>query len=297
MKLQTLTVIFILILLPITMVVSSYINTEINSITTQTMYDTRLTNATYDAIKSFQLNEQNSNDSDVTKEKMRNVEASINSFYSSLSAGMGVSGYTEDDLKDYIPCLLYGLYDGYYIYTSYSDSVSNEKTHGLKPYVYYTEELNSGNGQYTITYTLDNYITIIGKDNENNTITKSGYLCLDDNLSISEENLTEEIVLDNEIIYSVPYVYKKFDGTKNIKYYYVNGTWYSYGTAGKLIEEKNNERIKELNERIKNNNVIEDNSAQNYVSDNSEFTKWVSDTFGNSYKWLKISKDNNPDKK
>ena len=40
MKLQTLTVLFIIIILPITMVVSQYIKTEISTITLQSEYDT-----------------------------------------------------------------------------------------------------------------------------------------------------------------------------------------------------------------------------------------------------------------
>lgn len=41
MKLQTLTVLFIIIILPITMVVSQFIKTEISTITMQSTYDSR----------------------------------------------------------------------------------------------------------------------------------------------------------------------------------------------------------------------------------------------------------------
>ena len=136
MKLQTLTVIFIIIMLPITMVVSQYIKTEISTITLQSEYDTKLNNATYDAIKAFQLNESNSTTENIATEKIRDVNASVNSFYNSMASSMGVSGYTEEDLKGYIPCLVYTLYDGYYIYTSYDNN--GQKEYGLKPYVYYT---------------------------------------------------------------------------------------------------------------------------------------------------------------
>ena len=73
MKLQTLTVLFIIIILPITMVVSQYIKTEISTITLQSEYDTKLNNATYDAIKAFQMNESNSTTENIPTEKIRDV--------------------------------------------------------------------------------------------------------------------------------------------------------------------------------------------------------------------------------
>ena len=56
MKIQYIAVVFVIIILPIAMVMSSYIGTQIDTITLQTKYDTKLTEATYDAIKSFQIN-------------------------------------------------------------------------------------------------------------------------------------------------------------------------------------------------------------------------------------------------
>ena len=175
MKLQTLTVIFIIIILPITMVVSQYIKTEISTITLQSEYDTKLNNATYDAIKAFQLNESNSTTENIATEKIRDVKASVNSFYNSMASSMGVSGYTEEDLKGYIPCLVYTLYDGYYIYTSYTNN-KNEKEYGLKPYVYYTENISNGNNiDVTVSYTLDSYIMVVGYIGDE-FFSKSGYL-------------------------------------------------------------------------------------------------------------------------
>lgn len=51
MKIQYIAVVFVIIILPIAMVMSSYIGTQIDTITLQTKYDTKLTEATYDAIK------------------------------------------------------------------------------------------------------------------------------------------------------------------------------------------------------------------------------------------------------
>lgn len=281
MKLQTLTVIFIIIMLPITMVVSEYIETEISTISTQTQYDTILNNATYDAIKAFQLNQSNSSSSDVVTEKIRDVEASINTFYNSMASGMGVSGYTEEDLKDYIPCLVYTLYDGYYIYTKNSDG-----NYILKPYVYYTEQV----GDYSVSYTLDSYIIVVGKDGT----TKSGYLC-SDKKEINDEHLEENVEYyddnGNIQVKKLQYIYNN-----NIKYYRKSdGTWWSLGIDGKLIEDTYSRSLG-IQEK-------KDDSAKKYVKESKEFTDWVLNNLSNLRNsnneicsYLKIDSDNDPDK-
>lgn len=290
MKLQTLTVIFIIIMLPITMVVSQYIQTEISTINKQAQYDTILNNATYDAMKAFQLNESNSSTSNIPTEKIRDVEASVNSFYNSMSSGMGVAGYTKDDLQGYIPCLVYTLYDGYYIYTKNSDG-----NYILKPYVYYTEQV----GNYTVSYTLDSYITVTGVDTNGNAIAYSGYL-YSGNHDITQNEKLEENIEFNGKVESLPYIYKKFNETngQSIKYYKRGTKYYSYGTAGKLIEETNQTRIIDLD----NSFNLGDESARKYCEESKNITYFVSkelsgltNSEGKKATYLKISSDNDPD--
>ena len=294
MKLQTLTVLFIIIILPITMVVSQYIKTEISTITLQSEYDTKLNNATYDAIKAFQMNESNSTTENIPTEKIRDVNASVNSFYNSMSASMGVSGYTEEDLKGYIPCLVYTLYDGYYIYTSYTNN-KNEKEYGLKPYVYYTENISNGNNiDVTVSYTLDNYIMIVGyvpnSRGGKEYITKSGYLYYDNGYAFTEK-LKDNIDYLSEVKYQVPYKYLKGENNQSIKYYFLNNEWYDYSTTGKLQKVTNQQIINELGTNT------EDESAKKYVEEAKEFTTWVNNYLGNlrGYSYLKIDANNNPD--
>lgn len=296
MKLQTLTVIFIIIMLPITMVVSQYIKTEISTINEQTQYDTRLNNSTYDAIKAFQINESNSGTSNISTEKIRDVEASVKTFYNSLASGMGVSGYNEEDLKHYIPCLAYVLYDGYYIYTSYTNSETGEKEYGLKPYAYFTEKIDEGNVNVTVSYTLDNYISVCGVVN-GETVNYSGYLYTG-NENGETEILKENIHYNGIRYWDVPYIYEKF-GSQSIKFYYYNfdGTgnaWYSYGTDQKLKKESNQTYIQQLNTH-KQGEYIVDNNALNYVIDNKKFSYWINENLGSKKDYLKISDDNNPD--
>lgn len=294
MKLQTLTVIFIIIMLPITMVVSQYIKTEISTITLQSEYDTKLNNATYDAIKAFQLNESNSTTENIATEKIRDVKASVNSFYNSMASSMGVSGYTEEDLKGYIPCLVYTLYDGYYIYTSYTNN-KNEKEYGLKPYVYYTENISNGNNiDVTVSYTLDNYIMIVGyvpnSRGGKEYITKSGYLYYDNGYAFTEK-LKDNIDYLSEVKYQVPYKYLKGENNQSIKYYFLNNEWYDYSTIGKLQKVTNQQIINELGTNT------EDESAKKYVEEAKKFTTWVNNYLGNlrGYSYLKIDANNNPD--
>lgn len=288
MKLQTLTVLFIIIILPITMVVSQFIKTEISTITMQSAYDSRLNNATYDAIKSFQINESNSTTENIPTEKIRDVQASVQSFYNSLASSMGVSGYTEEELRGYIPCLVYTLYDGYYIYTGYTND-KNAKEYGLKPYVYYTEPIIGNNVNVTVSYTLDSYIMVAGTVN-GKPVTMSGYLCNTTNGINPSENLTENIDFNGEMKLNVPYKYMKIgDSSQSNKFYRLYNKWYEYSTTGKLQEVTIQKYKDDLGTQTT------DDSAFEYKEKSNEFTDWVNSTLGNIKPELSISNDNDPD--
>ena len=288
MKLQTLTVLFIIIILPITMVVSQFIKTEISTITMQSTYDSRLNNATYDAIKSFQINESNSTTENIPTEKIRDVQASVQSFYNSLASSMGVSGYTEEDLRGYIPCLVYTLYDGYYIYTGYKNNDGN-KEYGLKPYVYYTEPIIGNNVNVTVSYTLDSYIMVAGTVN-GESVTESGYLCNNTNNINNVEELKENIDFNGSMEYNVPYKYMKIgDSSQSNKFYWLNNKWYEYSTTGKLQEVT----IKQYKDLL--GNTTEDDSANKYKNESMEFTNWVNNNLGSQASYLMINNNNDPD--
>ena len=56
MRIQNLAIIFIIIILPISLVIATYSQYQVKTINTQTVYDNKLTSATYDAIRAFQIN-------------------------------------------------------------------------------------------------------------------------------------------------------------------------------------------------------------------------------------------------
>ena len=203
MKLQYLAVIFILIIFPISLVMSLYIQNQIEAIGLQTSYDKSLIDATYDALKAFQLNTTNNKYSSISASKIRDIEASVNTFYNTLLTSMLQVAESTKDLRNYTPAMLFTLYDGYYIYTSYDNVYSttgeeeNEKIqinlggknyqNGLKPYVYYSSKYKLTNGNIIIVnYTLDNEITVYG-DFGDGYVTKSGYLINPNLVNIDDE--------------------------------------------------------------------------------------------------------------
>ena len=197
MKIQHIAVIFVIIILPIAMVMSSYIGSQIDTITLQTKYDTKLTNATYDAITAWQINTVNNRYSTVSDSKIRDIEASIKTFYNSMSNNEYL---TQEEMQAYTPALVYTLYDGYYIYSKYDNMYpenggtiyTNENdanaNYGLKPYIYYACRYKDSSREFVVNYTLDNAITIYGTftvDGQKVYKTLSGYLINPNSVNIS----------------------------------------------------------------------------------------------------------------
>ena len=173
MKLQHLAIIFVIIILPISMVITAYVQTQIDTISLQTIYTSKLQNATYDAIKAFQLNTINNKYSSVSDSKIRDIEASISTFFNSLGTKMGENGIDQGSLNDFIPAILYVMYDGYYIYGKYRNESTNSYQYGLKPYIYYSCRYVRGTDDFIVNYSLDNAITIFGNI-DGSYVTRSG---------------------------------------------------------------------------------------------------------------------------
>ena len=85
MKIQYLAVVFIIIMLPISLILSEYTKGQIQTLQLQISYDSKLDTATHDAVKAYQLNSANSDTSDIADSKIRDIEASINTFFNSNS--------------------------------------------------------------------------------------------------------------------------------------------------------------------------------------------------------------------
>lgn len=208
MKLQHIIIIFVIIIVPISLVLSAYINAHIKTIENQTKYNNILINATYDGVKAFQLNTANNMYSTISNSKIRDIEASVNVFFSSLATNLGASGYSQEDLKPYVPAILFTLYDGYYVYSNYFDTqydadgddvAEGGYRYGLKPFIYYSCRYVKGtNTDFVVNYTLDNTITIIGTI-QGHYVVKTGHLLSDvDRNVIANEVLEENLIILND---------------------------------------------------------------------------------------------------
>ena len=182
MKLQSLTVIFSIIIIPITLILSAYIGVQMDTILLSQKYDTRLIDATHDAVVAFELNTVNNKYSTNADSIRRDIKAAINTFSTSLAVNFGTSGAGKNSVMAYIPALVFTLYDGYYIYSphEYNYEYNGEQRTGyehiLKPYIHYTGRYKtSSNNDIIVNYSLDNYVTIYGYLN-GKYVSCSGYL-------------------------------------------------------------------------------------------------------------------------
>ncbi len=289
MKLQGLAIIFIIIILPISMVLSTYVGNKINTSMTELDYNTKLLNSTYDSIKAYQLNTINNSFGDITNSKISDIEAAISTFYNSLANNFTLSGYkSENVMQEYVPAVAFTLYDGYYIYSPFFNrlegvdittddgdpvdydpkySSPNQITNGLKPYVYYSVRYKNTvkNWDFVITYTLDNYITIMGQIGLNgsdpNYVYDSGYLYpiskINDGTGIYHNTETDSYFFEGiEFNPSDTEELKEYVGGIEYPYAKINGKKY-------YLEEKN-----EGNSFVKNGVRIYTNSKIFYIDSN-----------------------------
>ena len=116
MKYQNFAVIFVLIVLPLSLVLSYYIQNQTDTIVAQTNYQTKLNDSAYDAIAAYQINSLNTQS--VQGESIRSyVLASVNTFFTTLATNFGMSSASKSRLQNYVPAILFTTYDGYYIYS------------------------------------------------------------------------------------------------------------------------------------------------------------------------------------
>lgn len=116
MKLQGISVLFALIVLPLILVLSYYIRLQVETINLQNQYDAKLLNSTRDALSAFEINTANEDLSSVSDSLRTIIEASSNVFINTLATNLGMSNASKSYIEPYVPSLLYTLYDGYYIY-------------------------------------------------------------------------------------------------------------------------------------------------------------------------------------
>lgn len=278
MRLQHLTVIFIIIILPISLILDAYIKSRIETIDLQISYDTKLMGATQDAIEAFQQNTINSSTSDLANSKIRDVLASVNTFFNAIATNFNMVGYNSDVLQNYVPALVFTLYDGYYIYTPFNNVLNdtkvtadstyqnNEKLYGLKPYIYYSCRYKTANLDVVINYSLDNYISVQGTRNGIG-INNAGYLI--DNVEVSNGGNT---VKYRGIEIQEEPMLEEYVGQTKYPYIKINGVKYYQDTDGSWFALLNGEKSKQ--ETLK---AGPNDSAKRYYKEAYEFKQWLTD--------------------
>ena len=301
MKIQSLAIIFIIIVLPISMLLASYTQSRITTISLQSKYDSKLKDATYDALKAYQLNSLNDNNSEYANSKIRDINASVNTFFNSIATNFSTAGYSKTTLQNYVPAVVYTMYDGYYIYSPYTNTwktdtanqnIKDEMTtqiptqssgtyeegktlYGLKPYIYYSCRYKSGDdNDIVITYSLDNYIAIQGKIG-GKTVSKYGYILSDINISSDEEVIYKGITINTENGYTENVMVNGTVGTyrcikKNgTKYYWDNNSKKAFSVInGKKIEQNG----------ISNDEFDNNKNAINYFKEAKEMNDYIKNT-------------------
>ena len=311
MKIQSLAIMFIIIILPISMVLASYTQSRVTTISLQSKYDSKLKDATYDALKAYQLNSLNDNTSEYANSKIRDIKASVNTFFNSIATNFSTAGYSKTTLQNYVPAVVYTMYDGYYIYSPYTNTwttnganqdIRNEieaqipeqssgtykggkygsngyeqgtTLYGLKPYVYYSCRYKNGDdNDIVITYSLDNYIAIQGKIG-GQTVSKYGYVLSDITIENDNEVTYKGITINSENGYTENVMVNGTVGTyKCIK---KNGTKYYWDDNSRsAFSALNGKRIEQsgisIDEFTNNKNAI------NYFKEAKEMMDYIKNT-------------------
>ena len=92
MKLQHFAVIFVIIVLPISFLLSMFMQSKIDEINLKAEYDSRISDATYDGIKAFELNTNNENEKLTINQKEKEVKYAIETFYKTLANKFSYNG-------------------------------------------------------------------------------------------------------------------------------------------------------------------------------------------------------------
>ncbi len=149
MKIQNITVVFLVIAIPIIMVLSYYLHMQQQTLRVQIEYDTKLSQSTKEAVKSYETNIFARDD---VKERDV-IQASVNTFLTSLSNTLNISGTAKEYMSNYIPAIIAGLYDGYYMFSQVGEPITIKSASGLQ--LYY----NTDSGE--IVETRDDFCQVI----------------------------------------------------------------------------------------------------------------------------------------
>ena len=237
MKLQNLSVIFIVIIIPIILIVSYYISLQVDTINMQTAYNTKLLESTKEAIEAFEINTVEWNDaySETADSKRRDIMASINTFTTSFSNSIGMGGASKETVLSYVPAIAFTLYDGYYIYSPAETKEVIKDDNGVA--VFMSRELANEIG-YT-SYNEENHkgkILYVAKNNSQGTYTNADGETKQFTLNPGDAETTYSHILKPFTAYSARY--KKGSDTDITVNYTLDNYITIYGNVNENYEKK-----------------------------------------------------------
>lgn len=191
MKYQNFAIIFVLLILPISIVLSYYIQTQTDTLVLQTTYQTKLNDSTYDAIAAYQMNSLNTQK--VSGESVKSyVLASVNTFFTTLATNLGMSSASKQMILPYVPAILFTTYDGYYIYSpTYMAKIAT----------------NPDTGVALMTDSKENVYLKKGKTvNKDNDIQSDGVTINEDNNKFTTNSKDADVQYENSYMLK-PFIY------------------------------------------------------------------------------------------
>lgn len=134
MKIQNMAIIFLAITIPLIALLSYYLELQQKTLTLQSEYDIKLSEATKDGIEAFEINTVDwGNQSGGTR---TNASAMINAVTTSLANQLFISGTAKEYMQSYIPAIVVTMYDGYYIYSPNYVPITKQDVDGLQLFEY-----------------------------------------------------------------------------------------------------------------------------------------------------------------
>ena len=290
MKLENLAVMFIIFILPITLVLAAYTDAKVDTLKYQIDYDSKLDQATADAINAYKLNSYNSDESNIVNSRMENVAASVNSFFTSIGDSFDLAGLDKESIQAFVPAVVFTLYDGYYIYSPYTNTwdqetidivgtndetyKNGEKLYGLKPYVYYSCRYVSASYDVVITYSLDSYITIKGMC-DGKVVNLKGYLLSDVEKDASGNVTYRGIRIGTETNLKENVMIKGETEPRRLPCRKINGVKYYYDASTNEVFSVFN-TIKTIATEITPDDILNNNNAIQYYQEAYDLKQAIS---------------------
>ena len=288
MKIQNLSIIFLVIAIPLIVILSYYLSLQQKTLKLQAEYDTKLAEATKEGIKAFEVNTVDWSEwvSEVSSQTTRNnVQAVVNTFITSLANNLHLSGTAKEYMLNYIPAIAVTMYDGYYIYAPTYVPVTATNENGVQ--IFYDTTSGSSNKATTsdegqILYEAERngktyFYTYVNDAMETETIS-----CPNLTTNIKDAKMEYRNILNNKIAYAARYRdTANKSGTNVVVNYTLDNRIYVYGKVngeevdkdGYLIYLESNilprAHVEKLNPR-NDGDIIIDKGITGVQCDNTE---------------------------